>query len=153
MSKSSTNRALISVATAFIAGLLLTPAVASAEDNPPVDRTQFKRECAARGGVFTEGKTSDGRTIWLCVKNGVIIANCDLDDEGYGGCAGPADWPLKVDDPPAGSGGRHHWTGPAQHREQGPNSPPTSGGTGSGPLGSDPAQHLSQVTSRAVASP
>lgn len=142
MSKTSTNRALISVATALIAGLLLMPAYASAEDNPPVDRNAFKRECQARGGVFTEGKSSDGKTVWMCIKNGTIIANCELDDEGYGGCAGPADWPFKVEDSPAGSGGRPHRTSPAQQIDEGPNSPPTSGDPWTGPLGTGQVQRL-----------
>jgi hypothetical protein len=41
-------------------------------------------EAPARG-TLTEGKNSEGKTIWLCIQDGKVIANCELDDEGYGG--------------------------------------------------------------------
>jgi hypothetical protein len=123
------NRTLTSVAIGLTAALVLTPALARAADNAPIDRTTFKRECEARGGVFTEGKTSAGRTIWVCVKDGKIIADCDLDAKGYGGCTGPSDWPMNVDDgAPAAGGGPSRPASPAQHVDQGPNSPPAAGG-------------------------
>jgi hypothetical protein len=152
--KSPIRRTLISVATAFMAGMLLVPAVASAEDNAPFNKAQFKRECERRGGTFTEGKDSAGKTIWMCIKDGKIIANCELDDEGYGGCAGPADWPMKIDDPsPAGSGSRPHMTGPAQYISEGAYSPSSSGGGGTRPHYIGPAQYSGQPTYRASGSP
>ena len=142
MSRTSTNRTLISVATALIAGLLLMPAFASAA-NAPMDRGAFKRECERRGGVFTEGKNSEGKTVWMCTKDGKIIADCTINRTGSGACSTPIDWPTKLDDSsPAGSGGVPHRTDPAQQIDEGPNSPSTSGDTGTGPLYTGPAQRL-----------
>jgi hypothetical protein len=148
--KSRISRTLSTVATALIAGMLSIPAAASAEDNAPFDRAQFKRECERRGGTFTEGKNSEGKTVWMCIHNGQVIAHCEVDDEGYGGCAGPADWPMKIEgSSPAGSGSRPHNAGPAQHISEGPFSPASSAGNGIRPHYIGAAQYSGQDTSRA----
>jgi hypothetical protein len=144
------RRMLIGGATAFIAGLLLLTAVASAADNAPISRTQFKRECERQGGTFTEGKNSEGKTVWVCVKSGKVIADCELDEKGYGGCTFPRDWQNKTDgSSSAGSDSRPLRTGPAQYIDEGAVFQSSSAADGTGPRDIGLPQH----TDRAPASP
>jgi len=152
--RSPISRSLISVATAFIAGMLLIPAAASAADHAPTTRTQFKRECERRGGTFAEGKNSEGKTVWVCVKDGNVIADCVLGAGGYGGCSVPKDWPLAIDgSSPAGSGSRPQRTGPSQYLDEGAYFPSSSAGGGTGLHDVGPGQGLGGGTFRAPASP
>ena len=151
--RSPISRTPISVAAAFIAGTLLMPAVASAKDNVLPSRSEFKRECERQGGTFAEGKNSEGKTVWVCIKRGTVIADCELDGKGHGACTVPRDWPKNDGSSPAGSESRPPRTGPAQYIDDGASFQSSSSGDGPELLDVGQGQEPDQGSYRAPTSP